>query len=79
MTTNDTQPTGSLERMVRLEEVRNKLAALREEIAKIRREDKLWEGWLSPCEGGITCVLVACYGAVCEMRRHHEKWNQPNR
>lgn len=46
---------------VRLEEIRHELCRLRGEIAEIRREDKLWENWLSPCEGGITCILIAAH------------------
>ena len=57
-----------------LEQIRIELAALRERIAAIRRQDKLWEGWLTPCEGGITCVLTCAAGAVKEMKSHHSKW-----
>jgi hypothetical protein len=64
----------SLEKANKLEEIRTKLSGLREEIAKLRRDDKLWEGWLLPCEGGITCVLTASHGAVEELKRHHKKW-----
>lgn len=64
----------SLEKANKLEEIRHKLSELRAEIATLRRDDKLWESWLLPCEGGITCVLLATYGAVEELRKHHRKW-----
>lgn len=59
---------------VRLQEIRDELCKLRNEIATIRNEDKLWEGWLSPCEGGITCVLTATHTAYEEMKKHYDKW-----
>lgn len=66
----------SLEKANKLEEIRYKLSELREEIATLRRDDKLWEDWLRPCEGGITCVLAATYDAVEELKKHHQKWGK---
>ncbi len=66
----------SLEKAQKLETIRSKLSGLRNEIADLRLDDKLWEGWLSPCEGGITCVLMASHGAFKELMKHHNKWGK---
>jgi hypothetical protein len=60
----------------RVEAIRNQLTEARTALAQLRVEDKLWENWLSPAEGGITCVLAATYNASQEMKKHHEKWGQ---
>ena len=58
-----------VKRSERLQDIRTKLAGLRSEIANMRYEDKIWEDWLKPCEGGITCVLTATHGVMEEMRK----------
>ncbi len=60
----------------RLEEIRDKLSDLRGEIAALRHEDKLWNDYLSPLEGGLTCVIATAYDSMGEMKKHYEKWNQ---
>mgnify|MGYP001564779374 CR=1 FL=1 len=64
----------SLEKAEKLEVIRIKLSSIRDEITDLRRDDKLWEAYLLPCEGGITCILTASYIAVEELMKHHKKW-----
>jgi hypothetical protein len=60
----------------KLKEIRNQLTKLREGLAEVRREDNLWKDWLTPCEGGITCVLASTYNALEEMEKHYARWHQ---
>lgn len=58
----------------RLNAIRDRLSDLRREVTMMRLEEKLWEGWLTPVEGGMTCVIIAAYAAIEEMEKHHKKW-----
>lgn len=65
-----------VKRSERLQDIRTRLADLRSDIADMRYEDKLWEDWLKPCEGGITCVLTATHSAMEEMQKWEERWGK---
>ena len=64
----------------RLEEIHDKLSDLRGEITMLRLEDnlgqKLWSDYISPLEGGLTCVMISTYDTIEEMKKHYEKWGE---
>lgn len=62
------------ERIDKIENLRERLSDIRKEFREIR-EDKLWEDYILPCEGGITCVLIASYDAKITMEKHKKRWN----
>ena len=66
-----------LKNFERLERIRDDLSSLRNEISMLRQEDKIWEDWLLPCEGGITCVLTCSYDVIIEMKSHYRRWVRP--
>lgn len=59
----------------RLEAIRKQIGDLRNQIKSLNAEDKLWEEWLSPSVGGLTCVLESSHNAVVEMKRHYRRCN----
>lgn len=59
----------------KLEAIRKQIADLRNQIKSLNAEDELWEEWLSPSVGGLTCVLASSYNAVAEMKRHYRRYN----
>ena len=63
-----------INRIFKLKEIHRSLGNLRNQIKDIRQEDKLWEHFLSICEGGITCVMISLYSAIEYMETHHKKW-----
>lgn len=58
----------------RLNDIRDQISDLRHQITMISYEDKLWNDWLTPCVGGLTCVISTMYDAIEEIKKHHEKW-----
>lgn len=61
---------------VRIEELRNQVSEIRHEIAKMKAENALWDGWLSPLEGSLTTWLMAAYASKEEIEKHYIKWGK---
>jgi|AntRauTorckE6833_2_1112554.scaffolds.fasta_scaffold02632_2 hypothetical protein len=59
----------------RVQELRNKLSEIRWEFEEIMNEDRLrLGGSVSPCVGGLSCVIIAACEAKDEMEKHYKKW-----
>ena len=62
--------------------IRGEITTLRGKLADIARAYPPWNSWLGSAEGGLTCVLVALYGAKQEMEKyqgqygHNPSWLQ---
>ena len=64
---------------VRRENIRDRLSDIRHEINMMQLESNgLWDDWLSPLSGGLTCIIMAAYDSMGELQRHHEKWGDKN-
>ena len=54
-----------VDRSVRLQAIRTKLGDIRAEIADMRREDKIWEGWLEEKKDKYYIVMYLKIAVTC--------------